>query len=92
MVSTLDLVQRCLTGLETRGGALRLDPVPLPEFSEYGFTIRYRGNRGVQLRLRPGQLRLSVPASDQDPIDIALADRTVSVAPGESCVLSLPDR
>ncbi|WP_328759464.1 glycoside hydrolase family 65 protein [Streptomyces sp. NBC_00271] len=92
MAGTLDLVQRCLTGLETRGGALRLDPVPLPEFSEYGFTIRYRGNRGVQLRLRPGQLRLSVPASDQDPIDIALADRTVSVAPGESCVLSLPDR
>lgn len=33
-----------------------------------------------------------VPASDQDPIDIALADRTVSVAPGESRTLTLPDR
>ncbi|ARX88657.1 putative glycosyl hydrolase [Streptomyces alboflavus] len=43
MAGTLDLVQRGLTGLETRGGALRLDPVPLPELSEYGFAIRYRG-------------------------------------------------
>lgn len=92
MAGTLDLVQRCLTGLETRGGVLRLDPVPLPEFSEYGFAIRYRGHRGVQLRLTADQLRMTVPPSDQDPIDIALADRTVSVAPGESRTLTLPDR
>jgi trehalose/maltose hydrolase-like predicted phosphorylase len=92
MAGTLDLVQRCLTGLETRGGALRLDPVPLPEFSEYGFAFRYRGHRGVQLRLSAGQLMMAVPASDRDPINVALADRTVSVAPGESCTLTLPDR
>ncbi|MEV4451638.1 MULTISPECIES: glycoside hydrolase family 65 protein [Streptomyces] len=92
MAGTLDLVQRCLTGLETRGGALRFDPVPLPEFSEYGFAMRYRGHRGVQLHLTADQLMLSVPASDQDPIDIVLADRTVSVAPGESCALTLPDQ
>jgi hypothetical protein len=71
---------------------LRLDPVPLPEFSEYGFAIRYRGHRGVELRLTADELRIVVPASDQDPIDIALADRTVSVAPGESRTLTLPDR
>ncbi|WP_405923040.1 glycoside hydrolase family 65 protein [Streptomyces sp. NBC_00035] len=92
MAGTLDLVQRGLTGLEPRGGALRLDPVPLPELSEYGFAIRYRGHWGVQLRLCSGELRITVPASDRDPIDIALADRTVSVAPGESCTLALPDR
>ncbi|MHA5054372.1 glycoside hydrolase family 65 protein [Streptomyces sp. SD15] len=92
MAGTLDLVQRGLTGLETRGGALRLDPVPLPELSEYGFTIRYRGHRGVRLQLSSGQVWVTVPASDRDPIDIALADRTVSVGPGESCTLTLPDR
>lgn len=92
MAGTLDLVQRGLTGLETRGGALRFDPVPLPELSEYGFAIRYRGHRGVQLRLSAGRLHLSVPASDEDPIDVTLADRTVSVAPGESCTLTLPER
>lgn len=89
MAGTLDLVQRGLTGLETRGGALRLDPVPLPELSEYGFAIRYRGHWSVRLRLSAGQLRITVPESDRDPIDIALADRTVPVAPGESCALAL---
>ncbi|MCX5554701.1 glycoside hydrolase family 65 protein [Streptomyces sp. NBC_00038] len=92
MAGTLDLVQRGLTGLETRGGALRLDPVPLPELSDYGFAIRYRGHWGVQLRLSSGEVRITVPESDREPIDIALADRTVSVAPGESCTLDLPDR
>lgn len=91
MAGTLDVVQRGLTGLETRGGVLRLDPVPLPELSEYGFTIRYRGHRSVRLKLSCGRLQVSVPASDRDPIGIALADRTVSVAPGESCTLALPD-
>ncbi|WRZ94892.1 glycoside hydrolase family 65 protein [Streptomyces sp. NBC_01007] len=92
MAGTLDLVQRGLTGLETRGGALRLDPVPPPELSEYGFAIRYRGHRGVQLRLSAGRLTVCVPASDEPPIDITLADRTVSVAPGETCALTLPER
>lgn len=90
MAGTLDLVQRGLTGLETRDGALWFDPVPLPELSEYGFALRYRGHRGVRLRLSAGQMRVSVPASDHDPIGIALTDRTVSVAPGESCTLTLP--
>ncbi|WP_406102494.1 glycoside hydrolase family 65 protein [Streptomyces sp. NBC_01003] len=92
MAGTLDLVQRGLTGLETRGGVLWFDPVPLPELSEYGFALRYRGHRGVRLRLSAGRLRVCVPASDRDPIGIALADRTVSVAPGESCTLTLPRR
>ncbi|GGO41854.1 glycoside hydrolase family 65 protein [Streptomyces lasiicapitis] len=92
MAGTLDLVQRGLTGLETRDGALRLDPVPLPELSEYGFAIRYRGHWGVRLRLSAGRLRVTVPESDREPIDISLADRTVPVEPGESCTLVLTDR
>ncbi|KOU58222.1 trehalose 6-phosphate phosphorylase [Streptomyces sp. MMG1533] len=92
MAGTLDLVQRGLTGLETRGGALCLRPVPLPELSEYGFAIRYRGHWGVRLRLSAGQLQVTVPDSAQFPIDIALADRSVTVAPGESCSLVLPER
>ncbi|MCC9711360.1 glycoside hydrolase family 65 protein [Streptomyces sp. MNU76] len=91
MAGTLDLVQRGLTGLETRGDTLRLTPVPIPELSEYGFSIRYRGHWGVHLRLRSGQLHITVPDSDRDPITVALGDRTVSVAPGESRTLALPD-
>ena len=92
MAGTLDLVQRGLTGLDARDGVIRLDPVPLPELSEYGFAIRYRGHRDIRMRLAPGRLTVSVPESDADPIDIALPGRTVTVAPGESCALTLPDR
>ncbi|OAH11877.1 glycoside hydrolase family 65 protein [Streptomyces jeddahensis] len=90
MAGTLDFVQRGLTGLETRAGALCLDPVPLPELSEYGFAVRYQGHWGVRFVLRSGQLEVTVPESDQDPIDITLPDRTVAVAPGESVTLMLP--
>ncbi|MBO1334409.1 glycoside hydrolase family 65 protein [Streptomyces sp. VRA16 Mangrove soil] len=92
MAGTLDLVQRGLTGLQTRDEALWLDPAPLPELtgSGYGFTIRYRGHWGVRLRLGPGRVHLTVPASDRVPILLELPDRAVSVRPGESCDLLLP--
>ncbi|WP_112470947.1 glycoside hydrolase family 65 protein [Streptomyces triticisoli] len=91
MAGTLDLVQRGLPGLETRAGALWLDPAPLPELSSYGFALRYRGHWGVRLRLEHDRVEIAVPASDRTPIDVRLPDRAVSVQPGESCRLILPE-
>ncbi|MGW0512898.1 glycoside hydrolase family 65 protein [Streptomyces olivaceoviridis] len=91
MAGTLDLVQRGLTGLETRAGGLCLDPVPLPELSSYGFGIRYRGHWGVRLRLRSSLLEIAVPDSDRSPIDVRLRDRVIPVGPGETARLVLPD-
>ncbi|MEH0416766.1 glycoside hydrolase family 65 protein [Streptomyces sp. B21-083] len=90
MAGTLDLVQRGLTGLETREDALWLDPVPLPALSEYGFSLRYRGHWGVGVRRRSGQLEIAVPDSEESPIRVVLADRAVTIAPGETCTLVLP--
>ncbi|MFF3327480.1 glycoside hydrolase family 65 protein [Streptomyces sp. NPDC002889] len=92
MAGTLDLVQRGLTGLETRSGALWLDPVPSQQLSEYGFSIRYHEHWGVAVRVRPGELQIGVPASAGSPIDVRLPDRAVSVGPGESALLTLPDQ
>ncbi|MFE9028381.1 glycoside hydrolase family 65 protein [Streptomyces iakyrus] len=90
MAGTLDLIQRGLTGLETREGALWLDPVPLPELSSYGFSLRYQGHWGVRLRLESGLLEISVPHSDRQPITVRLPDRTVGVEPGGTSRLLLP--
>ncbi|WBO68607.1 glycosyl hydrolase family 65 protein [Streptomyces camelliae] len=90
MAGTLDLFQRGLTGLETREDALWLDPVPLPALSEYGFTLRYRGHWGVGVGRRSGLLEISVPDSEESPIRVMPADRTVTIAPGETCSLVLP--
>ncbi|MGW1162373.1 glycoside hydrolase family 65 protein [Streptomyces sp. NPDC002519] len=91
MAGTLDLVQRGLTGMETRGGALLLDPAPLPELSSYEFAVRYRGHWGVRLRLERGRLEITVPSSDRDPIDVRLPYREVRVQPGETRELLLPN-
>ncbi|GHF36357.1 glycoside hydrolase family 65 protein [Streptomyces griseosporeus] len=91
MAGTLDLVQRGLTGLDTRAGALWLDPVPMPELSSYGFSIRYQNHWGIRLRLARGLLQITVPPSDLPPIDVQLSDRAVSIQPGETCRLLLPD-
>ncbi|MEU1299666.1 glycoside hydrolase family 65 protein [Streptomyces shenzhenensis] len=91
MAGTLDLVQRGLTGLETRQEALWLDPVPLPQLSSYGFSLRYRGHWGIRLRLECGKLEVAVPPSDLAPVDLRLPDRTVGVRPGETFLLVLAD-
>ena len=90
MAGTLDLVQRGLTGMEPRGGALAFDPVPLPELPEFRFSLCYRGHRGVGVRLRGRRLRISVPDSDSDPIPVVLPGQSVTIAPGEARTLRLP--
>ncbi|MEU1671107.1 glycosyl hydrolase family 65 protein [Streptomyces roseifaciens] len=89
MAGTLDLVQRGLTGLETREDALWLDPVHLLELSEFGFTIRYRGHWGIGVRLRGERLTVSVPDSEESPVRVVLPDRSLTIDPGEARTLTL---
>ncbi|NED93468.1 glycoside hydrolase family 65 protein, partial [Streptomyces sp. SID11233] len=92
MAGTLDLVQRCLTGLRIRSdGALSLDPVPQPELSGYDFAIHYRQLWGVRFRMRSGGLDISLPGTNRPSLDIRLVDRTVTLRPGDSFHLTLPE-
>ncbi|WP_078856508.1 glycoside hydrolase family 65 protein [Streptomyces sp. NBRC 109706] len=90
MAGTLDLVQRGLTGLGSREGALWLDPSPLPQLQEFGFSLRHRGV-GLRLRMKPGQLWIGVPPWEEGSVRVVLADRTVEIAPGEDTLLALPE-
>ncbi|MFI9722681.1 glycoside hydrolase family 65 protein [Streptomyces sp. NPDC052396] len=89
MAGTLDLVQRGLTGLETREDALWLDPVEFLGLSEFGFTIRYRGHWGIGVRLRGDQLTISVPDSEESALRIVLQGRSVIIPPGRTRRLTL---
>ncbi|MFF4602999.1 glycoside hydrolase family 65 protein [Streptomyces sp. NPDC001339] len=91
MAGTLDLVQRGLTGLETREGALWLDPVPLPQLSTFDVRIRYRHHWDIDLRIRGEQVRIAVPESQQAAVRVRLRERSFSVAPGTARRLDLPD-
>ncbi|RBM19055.1 glycoside hydrolase family 65 protein [Streptomyces sp. PT12] len=90
MAGTLDLVQRGLAGIQTRQGALWLDPAPVPELSEFGFSVRHRGT-AVHVRMKPGQLWIGVPAWEQSPARVVLAGGTVDIAPGDDRLLPLPE-
>ncbi|MCZ2525042.1 glycoside hydrolase family 65 protein [Streptomyces sp. HB2AG] len=96
MGGTLDFVQRCLTGLETRGDVLWIDPVPAPPPSpelphpSYELSVRHRGHWNIRLHMEGGRLTVTVPASEEPPLRIVLAGRPVTVRPGESCRLDLP--
>ncbi|WP_049571908.1 glycoside hydrolase family 65 protein [Streptomyces sp. SBT349] len=91
MAGTLDLVQRGLAGLQTREGALWLDPAPVPELAEFGFSVRHHGT-AVRVRAKPGQLWIGVPDWEESPVRVVLAGRAFDLEPGQERVLPLPEQ
>jgi alpha,alpha-trehalase len=90
MAGTIDLAQRCWTGLEARGDVLRLDPVIPPELGSLAFDIRYRGHL-LHLAFTPSRARIRVDEDEGATISIAVRDHTYSVGPGESIDVSLDE-
>ncbi|AEN11034.1 MULTISPECIES: glycosyl hydrolase family 65 protein [unclassified Streptomyces] len=90
MAGTLDLVQRGLTGLDTRDDALWLSPASLPQLSKFRVRLRFRRHWDVDLRLRAEQLRIAVPDSGRPGVRVRLDGHTYVVEPGTSRWLDLP--
>jgi len=84
MAGTVDLVQRCYTGLETREGVLWLNPSLPEELAGLDFDVRYRGHWGINLHLTPDRLRVRVPAWDAPPVRVAVGGQLAELAPGSS--------
>jgi alpha,alpha-trehalase len=84
MAGTVDLAQRCYTGLETREDVLWLNPSLPEELDGLDFDVRYRGNWGINLHLTPDRLRVSVPASCAAPVRIGVKGEVVELAPGSN--------
>ncbi|MFL1381301.1 MULTISPECIES: glycoside hydrolase family 65 protein [unclassified Nocardiopsis] len=84
MVSTIDLLTRCFTGLEVRDGVLYLDPLLPPELAETAFELRYRGHWGVRVRVRGDRATVAVPESGRAPITVDVRGHRATVPPGGS--------
>jgi trehalose/maltose hydrolase-like predicted phosphorylase len=82
MAGTVDLAQRCYTGLETREDVLWLNPSLPAELDGLGFDVRYRGHWGVNLHLTRDRLRVQVAASDAAPIKVGVDGRVVEIPSG----------
>ncbi|MCO6439917.1 MAG: beta-phosphoglucomutase family hydrolase [Nitrococcus mobilis] len=88
MAGTLDLIQRCYTGLELRGDELWFNPM-LPEaLSRLKFQLRHRGHT-LQVEITDEALSVVSQPADTTPITIRCKDASRRVGPGETARFSL---
>ncbi|MEV7229076.1 glycosyl hydrolase family 65 protein [Polymorphospora sp. NPDC051019] len=81
MAGTVDILQRCYTGLETRGDALRLHPRLPQSLTHLDFDLRYRGH---WLRFHCRQDHTSVHAlpSAAPPVTVIIDKQTYTLSGG----------
>jgi len=83
MAGTVDLIQRCFTGIETRANVLHFNPV-LPDGLNYLRTIvRYRGHT-LNVAVDHDWLRIRSMQSRALPITVAYRGHIRDVTPGDT--------
>ncbi len=96
MAGTVDLLQRCYTGVELRPGALILNPRLPEEVTALEASLRYR-RQILDLRITQDELRVSSRMVTASPIAVAYRGQSREISPGQTHVFKLipeikPDR
>ena len=91
MAGTVDLIQRCYTGLEVRGGVLRFNPHLPKELDEISFSIRYRSH-WLNLTVNHDELIIGSRKHDVPPVNVGLPGDTRELEPGEEIRFQLENR
>ncbi|MEZ5154065.1 trehalose-phosphatase [Rhodococcus zopfii] len=86
MAGSIDLLQRCFTGLEVRGDRLVLGPQWPDSLGALEFPIYYRG-RKLWLTVSGRKVDVSAEPGNQQSIEIMCRDRIVTLDPG--CTVTL---
>ena len=88
MAGSVDLIQRCFTGLEIRGDRLVLSPHWPESLGALGFPIHYRGHH-MHVRVSGKGAEVSVGPRDVPPVVIECRGRVEHLAPG--CTVRFPN-
>lgn len=88
MAGTIDLLQRCFTGLELRGEELHFHPALPDELRRLAFRLRYR-QHSLSVDITQDSLTLASNPSGAEPISIAVDGRHIVLHPGERTSLTL---
>ncbi len=83
MAGSVDLLQRCFTGLETRGDRLILNPRWPESLGSLRMPIHYRGHR-MHLTITGRTAEVSVDPADHRPVEIECHGRVETLTPGTS--------
>ncbi len=89
MVGTLDLLQRCYTGLEIREDVLWLNPQLPTEMRRLAFTILYRGQL-VELEFADDRVTVASQTTSGTPISIGLDGAVTQLSAGGRQELPAP--
>ena len=81
MAGSVDLMQRCFTGLETRSNRIVLSPCWPESIGALGFPIHYRGHH-LYIRVSGLGAEVSVSPRDLPPVTVECRGRVEQVAPG----------
>ena len=82
MAGTVDLLQRCYTGIEATLEALRFDPAIPEELGSLAFDVRYHGQL-VHVVFTTEVARIRVDLAEGGPITVAVGAEEREVSPGE---------
>jgi len=82
MAGTIDLLQRCFTGLELRGEELHFHPALPDELRRLAFRLRYR-RHSLSVDITQDALTLASDPSGAEAISIAVDDRHIVLRPGD---------
>lgn len=88
MSGTIDLLQRCFTGLELRGEELHFHPALPDELRQLAFRLRYR-QHSLSVDITQDTLTLVSDPCGAEAISIAVRDRHVILHPGDRISLTL---
>ena len=83
MTGSVDLVQRCFTGLEFRRDRIVLSPSWPESLGSLGFPIHYRGMH-LHLRVSGRGAEISVDPRDVPPVEIECRGRVRLLTPGST--------
>ena len=83
MAGSIDLLQRCFTGLETRADRLILSPMWPESLGALRLPIYYRGYR-LHLTIRGRTAEISVDPTDHPAIEIECRGKVQRLTPGSS--------
>ncbi len=81
MAGTVDLLQRCYTGLELWGDELRFNPALPDELERLSFQLRYR-KHSLSIDLTATTLSISSDPSSADAIAVVVGEQAVVLQPG----------
>jgi alpha,alpha-trehalase len=83
MAGTVDLIQRCYTGMDPRGDVLWFNPQLMDNLRKMNMLIRYRSHN-LRLHFSPHMLKITSKKVNVNPIKIGFKDKVFDLQPKES--------